>query len=360
MEAKIKKMIFHIPYKINKERLSGTNLRPTLLREAFEELGYDVEFVSGDGKERKKKIKEIKEKIKNGIKYEFLYSESSTMPTLLTEKNHIPKFVFLDFNFFSFCKKNNIKIGLFYRDIHWNFSQYKVSYFKKKIARIFYIYDLFVYNKLVDILFLPSLKMKDYIPINLKMKIYENFPGSNKEPLKFSEHSKLNLIYIGGTGKLYNYELILETVNNNCDYFNLSITTRKEEYLKNYGEKKIYNKNIRINFSNTKKLDTFDIGILYLEPIAYWEFAVPLKLFDYIALNIPILGVKNTFVGKFIEENDIGWAIEYNKEELEKKLLFLYNNRNEIYKKIEKLKIFREKNTWKERAKQLSEVLETK
>ncbi len=37
-------------------------------------------------KKEEKKIKKIKSNIKEGIKYDFLYSESSTEPTLLTEK----------------------------------------------------------------------------------------------------------------------------------------------------------------------------------------------------------------------------------------------------------------------------------
>ena len=105
-----KRIIFHIPFKIDKKRLSGTNIRPVKLLNAFKELGYTVDFISGYGEERKKTIEQIKQNIKNGIKYEFLYSESSTMPTLLTEKNHFPRYPFLDFNFFKFCKNNGIKI----------------------------------------------------------------------------------------------------------------------------------------------------------------------------------------------------------------------------------------------------------
>lgn len=72
----------------------------------------------------KKSINKIKSLIEAGEKFDFCYSESSTMPTLLTEKNHLPSHPFLDFSFFKYLKKNNIKIGLFYRDIHWMFDFY--------------------------------------------------------------------------------------------------------------------------------------------------------------------------------------------------------------------------------------------
>ena len=81
--------------------------------------------VSGYAKERKKRFDEIKTQVKNGVKFDFLYSESSTMPTILTEPHHMPIHPFVDFSLFRFCKKNGIKIGLFYRDIYWKFDIYK-------------------------------------------------------------------------------------------------------------------------------------------------------------------------------------------------------------------------------------------
>ena len=95
-----KRMIFHVPNYIDLEAKSGSNIRPIKMINAFKEIGYDVDVVMGYASERKSKIKEIKNNIKNGVKYDFLYSESSTMPTLLTEKNHLPTHPFLDFSFF--------------------------------------------------------------------------------------------------------------------------------------------------------------------------------------------------------------------------------------------------------------------
>ena len=110
---KEKRCIFHIPNYIDKTSKSGSSVRPQMMIKAFEEIGYHVDYVMGYGKERKSQIEKIKRNIRNGVKYEFLYAENSTTPTLLTEKNHIPKYPFLDFGFFKFCKKYGIKIGLF-------------------------------------------------------------------------------------------------------------------------------------------------------------------------------------------------------------------------------------------------------
>lgn len=165
MKNQTKRCIFHIPNYIDLNRKSASNIRPFKMIKAFQDIGYQVDCVMGYGRERKKSIKEIKKNIKNGVKYDFLYSESSTMPTLLTEKNHLPTHPLLDFGFFKFCKKYNIKIGLFYRDIHWKFDMYKknVPFVKRNIAKMFYKYDLYKYNKLVNVLYIASERVEQYI-----------------------------------------------------------------------------------------------------------------------------------------------------------------------------------------------------
>ena len=127
------KIIFHIPLPLDEIAQSGSRIRPLKMLSAFENLGFEVNIVSGYGKQRKTKIKSLINRIKKGEKFDFIYSESSTQPTLLTEKHHYPTFPNLDFNFFKFCKKNGIKISLFYRDIQWRFPFYGegVNFWKK-------------------------------------------------------------------------------------------------------------------------------------------------------------------------------------------------------------------------------------
>ena len=169
---KEKRCIFHIPNYIDKTSKSGSSVRPQMMIKAFEEIGYHVDYVMGYGKERKSQIEKIKRNIRNGVKYEFLYAENSTTPTLLTEKNHIPKYPFLDFGFFKFCKKYGIKIGLFYRDVYWKFPLYKqgVSFGKRMVTLPMFYYDLKKYKRYVDILYLPSKRMKKYVDIPIICK----------------------------------------------------------------------------------------------------------------------------------------------------------------------------------------------
>ena len=68
---------------------------------AFETIGYEVETVVGYVAERLKAINRIKQEVKLGKHYDFIDSESSTMPDLLTEVHHYPVYPFLDFGFFT-------------------------------------------------------------------------------------------------------------------------------------------------------------------------------------------------------------------------------------------------------------------
>ena len=99
------RIIFHHPLPLRLNSSSASGIRPVRMLEAFRQLGYEVDVVAGYSSERKKIIKKIKQKIENGVKYDFIYSESSTMPTVLTDKHHLPLNPFLDFGFLFFVKK---------------------------------------------------------------------------------------------------------------------------------------------------------------------------------------------------------------------------------------------------------------
>lgn len=78
-------------------------------------------LITGYAKERAEKIKSLKKEIQQGLKLEFMYSESSIMPTLLTEKHHFLTPPFLYFSFIKYIKAHNSPISSFYREIYWEF-----------------------------------------------------------------------------------------------------------------------------------------------------------------------------------------------------------------------------------------------
>lgn len=359
-----KRCIFHIPYKVSPDIVSGSHIRPLKMLNAFKNIGYDVDVVMGYGQEREESIKNIKKNIENGVKYDFLYAESSTMPTLLTEKNHIPKYPFLDFSFFKYCKSHNIKIGLFYRDIHWKFEQYKnnVGTAKRIISTMFYNYDLKKYKELVDVLYLPSKEMFKYLEIDFNGKIEELPPGSEKNDsvdlVKYKSDDYLNIFYVGGIStELYDIRELFK-VANELPWIKLTVCCREGDWNNVADAYSNYlNERISIIHKSGEELYPYvkkaDILNLFIRPTEYWEFAVPVKLFTYISYKKPIISAKNTVTGNFVEKNNIGWSIDYSKEELIKMLTELKNNRKEILEKTSNMEKVLEENTWNSRAKKV-------
>ncbi|EKT4485824.1 hypothetical protein JGK44_000199 [Shewanella algae] len=353
-----KKMIFHHPLPIDPNATSASGIRPRRMIEAFEAIGYEVFTVTGYSTERKESIKKIKRLILNGSKFEFVYSESSTMPTLLTDPNHLPLRPRLDFSFFSFLKKNGIKIGLFYRDIYWLFEGYGdgVNPLKALIAKLFYRYDLKQYHKYVYKLFLPSLKMGEYIPY-VDPRCFQALPPGHSEeniPSKKLTHEKLNLLYVGGMSGHYQMHKLFEAMAS-LPNVNLTICTRDSEWelVKNEYELSPLNNISVVHQSGSELYKLFsvaDIALLFVKPQIYREFAAPVKLYEYIGHKKPIISSAGTLTGDFIALNNIGWSIDYSACALITLLNELYLDKSAFESVNKCLTDLHEQHSWKSRA----------
>ena len=361
----MKRIIFHVPYFVDKNRHSGSHIRPFKMIQAFKNIGYDVDVVIGYGQSREESINKIKENINNGVIYEFCYSESSTMPTLLTEKNHLPTHPFLDFGFFKFLKEHNIKIGLFYRDSHWLFDQYKnsVSKFKRIFTTFFYKYDLKKYKKYVDVIYMPDKKMNDYLPTDLGNNIQDLPPAIDEYEINKSNNhlDKLNIFYVGGLGELYNLEMFLKVIKE-LDFVDLTLCTRKDEWdnVKNNYEKYLTPR-IKIIHGGPEEykpyIESSNLALLFVKPNEYWKFAIPVKLFEYMKFSKPIIAVKNTATSRIIENYNIGFTEEYNEFALKNLLIKINENLTNLDLIHDNFKNAIKENTWDSRARKVSSDL---
>lgn len=361
-------IIFHLPYMPEVKRPSGSQLRPLKMLDAFRSLGYNVDVVMGDGKQRKRQIRRIKDKIRKGVRYSFLYSESSTMPTLLTDKHHLPLNPFLDFSFIKFCKNRDIKTGVFYRDIYWAFEVYKskLPFYKFYYTRVFYKYDLKKYNRVFDKVYLPSIEMAKHVPIVYKDKFDSLPPGHDNIDLQnvlIKEKSKkgIRLLYVGGVNPNYQLHLLLEVVRRKRG-FELILCTRKKDWdeIKEEYEPLLAN-NIKIVHLTGKELvDMYkeaDIAMLFVKPSMYRNFAFPIKLIEYIGYGKPIIASRETLAGSFVKQNDIGWTIDYSEKALEDLLLRIEKDVEVIDKKVANVLKIKNYHSWINRAKKVESDL---
>lgn len=366
-----KRCIFHIPNHIDLNGSSGSNVRPMKMLKAFQEIGYDVDYIMGYGKERKQKINKIKENINKGIQYDFMYSESSTMPTLLTEKNHLPLYPNLDFGFMNFCKRHGIKIGLFYRDIQWKFDIYKknVAWYKKCISIPMYRYDLYKYGKILDKFYLTSpavsVHLREYPDLLKRMDSLP--PGCEKIDITDEKRKIgkcLKIFYVGGVSRIYDMTLFLKVVSRMPD-IELVLCCKEKEWKENKDRyKKYLTSNIKIVHEMGEGLEKYyrwtDMCCAFAGKGVYMSMAMPIKVFEYLGHAKPIIGTADTEAGRFIEKNEIGWSVPYDETALRERIELILKSPAEFYAIKENLNKVREKNLWTVRAAKVVRDLASK
>ncbi len=363
----MKNCIFYLPYKLDPHGMGARMLRPRKMIEAFREIDYEVFVISGFSEERKERIKEVKNRINEGVKYDFMYTESSTMPTLLTDPHHLPLHPFFDFNFFNYLKCRGIKIGLFYCDIYWKFDTYGsgLSWWKKQAAIKCYEYDIKNYKQCLTKFYVPDMKVCKYVNENNLTEIASELPpGSdnikiihrNFQNRSFSKQP-LQIFYVGGLGNQYQISELVKAVYNVTET-ELTICCREQEW---ETEKNNFTSwlcdRITVVHKNSDELEPFyekaDICSLMFKPDIYREMAKPFKAYEYLAHELPVISTKGTGIGTFVEQNRIGWNIEFSSMAIEKTLCNIIARPELLHDRSMNCKKVKAKNLWVCRANQV-------
>ena len=199
-----KRMIYHHPLPLADNATSASGIRPVQMKRAFEKLGYEVWDVTGFTKERAHHAADVRHALRHGTRFDFCYSESSTMPMSMTNPNHLPTRPFLDLSLFRTLRRHGIPVGHFLRDIYWRFPDYRqsVAFPKREAALLAYQWDMWVLRHHVDHVFLPSPEMAEHV--NLGRTPFTALPPGHDypEPLD-GPTSGLSLFYVGGIGAHY-------------------------------------------------------------------------------------------------------------------------------------------------------------
>lgn len=356
-------MIYHIPYAFSENPSTGSSIRPVRMLEAFISLGYRVEVVAGTSKERSVQISRLKKRITGGEKFEFLYSESHTMPTALTEADHLPRRPLMDLAFLRFVHRRQIKVGLFYRDVYWRFPEYRER-LKPLIhwaTRTLYRMDLLAYRSSVDALYLPSLAMGEYVPWVPKNRHRPLPPGGevrNPVAREGSDKKDLHLLYVGGLGGYYNLEGCVSAVAAS-KHARLTICTREAEWQQLAARyEPLMNERIRIVHESGSGLELYyaqaDLCMLFIEPSVYRAFAAPIKFAEYIGFAKPVIVNTGTNVAEFVADHGNGWTIPFETPALTE-LLDRLSASPELLSQAKDIALtLRHENTWLARAREVA------
>ncbi len=363
----MKRCIYFYPQPIAENPSAGSALRPYQMLQAFRDIGYEVDAVIGYGAQRKEKIRKVSENIKNGVQYDFMYCENVNTPMLLTDKDHIPRHPFMDFRFFKLCRRYHIPIGLFYRDVYWKFPLFSktVSWLKRAILIPLYTYDLTQYRKWLNVLYLPTFRMQQYVMQNFYSR--ELPPGGVLRPESYecrrnrSVGENLKVFYVGSTSELYDNKKLFQAVQETPGV-HLTVCTHQKQWEQCQSDYAPYmcdritivhhsGEALRAHYENT------DVAAYCLNHDEYLDMAMPIKVFEAISYGTPLVATSIHSIAQLIRKNDVGWVTETSVDGIKKILEYLRDHPEEIRAKTENTIRMAMSSTWRCRAQQVAQEL---
>ena len=359
------RMIFHAPYPLDPQAKSASGIRPVRMRQAFVKLGYQVFDLTGTPAQRKRRLRALRTLIRQGVEFDFCYSESATIPNAVAGKKHFPPHPLLDADVFATCKRAGIPAGVFYRDIYWAFPDYveRVGWPLATAMRGLYLADLVAYRCFLKKVFLPSLHMGEHIPVVPAERFEALPPGGETVDLGGAEYDgerNLELLYIGGLGGHYQLGKAVRAVEG-LHGVRLTICTSSQCW--NKARKDIGNlpDNVRVVHESGAGLiglyKVADVCMLFVEPHEYWDFAVPVKLFEYVGHGKPVICSQGIFPESFVRSEGVGWVIGYEVDQLRSLIKQLISDPNLVAAVRNHVRSKRELFTWEARANQAAQAL---
>jgi glycosyltransferase involved in cell wall biosynthesis len=320
--------------------------------------------VTGYVGERKKAIEQIKREVAAGRQIDFVYSESSTVPTLLAVGNYVRPF--LDFGFLKWCREQAIPVGLFYRDFYWRFGgPFSWPWYKRTIANFFYRYDWLKYPQLVDHLFLPSLAVHDMLHGKFPESRVSTLPPGCDVPNSLGPTKggtgRLELFYVGGiTPPLYDLRPAVEAIRNLEGVF-LTLCCRKDDWQQGQSYYvPLDPTRVRVVHESGEALEALyqnaDLFVPFRRSHPYLDLAMPVKLFEALGHALPIVTTAGTEAARFVTREGIGWAVS-SQQEFVDLLRQLKASPHEIQTRRDRMRQVREHHTWPVRAKQVMDTL---
>jgi hypothetical protein len=298
----------------------------------------------------------------------FILNESSTTPIFLTERNHVPKALLLDFRFFQRIHALSIPIGMFYRDIHWRLKEYKrwVALYKRAVTIPCYWLEWFAYRRWVDQLFLPSLMMAEALPTAWPAhRISALPPGCREDGQSSDRHppvpGMVRLFYVGGvTPPIYDIQPLVHLIRG-VDGISLTICCPEAEWEKAQAYYSVSESlNISVVHASGDGLRPYyaqaDVSIFFPRPHPYLRFAMPVKLFEAIEYGIPVIIYGDSEASRLVDSEGIGWSAT-GIEQLHQLLLHLQENPQEITAAQKRVKSAQPRHTWAHRARTAADVL---
>ena len=320
-----RRCIFYRPYPLDESSRSGSGMRPAAMLRAFRQLGYEVDVVAGRAAERKRLARDVRGRLASGVRYDFLYAEPPSTPTLLTEPHHLPTHPLTDYGLLLACRSHRVPVLLFYRDVHWRLPDYRrtVGWPKYLVLRPFLELDLVAYRRLTDALLVPDERMLPRIARWAAAKPHwTSPPGFDSAETLHARHDDggpPRLFYVGGVEPpVYDLMPLLRgsaaAIAAGVKH-TLTICARKPEWARGghiYAAALGAHVKVVHNNSRDELLElyaTHDISVMPFGTLNS-DWAMPIKFPEAIGMGLALLAGTGTAVGEIVERERTGWLVD--------------------------------------------------
>ena len=365
-------MVFHAPFPLQPDRVAASMLRPLAMRQAFADLGYRIMDVTGYAAQRRRAMARVRAAIAAGSRIEFVYSENATIPNALTEPRHLPVHPVLDAAVFRHCQRSGVPVGVFYRDVYWRFPRFRegINPILEAGLQVAYRSELMAFDKVGLHLFLPSQAMARHVPHVGRARMSALPPGApDVEPSGAcgqddggDDGGDLELLFVGVLQDNYRLDACFRAVTSTPGT-RVTLCVRQEtwEASREHYAPLLPEGRAQVVHRSGPELEPLyrraDLGVLFSEPNPYWDFAVPYKLYEYLAHELPVIAVRGTQTGRLVEEMGIGWVLDYDAGALRDLLRRLREAPEEIEAVRRRMREVLPDQTWKARARTVAQVL---
>jgi glycosyltransferase involved in cell wall biosynthesis len=356
----MKSVLFHHPLPLIGDASSGSRLRPARMLRAFKNLGYEVVSICGYAAERAASLRRIERDMAAGKRFEFCYSESSTMPYALTEPHHLPLHGELDLDFFRSLKRCGVPLGIYYRDGQWRLPEYLgkgLRRLKGLAARVFYRRELAAIESLADRLYVPSEEFAAWMGFSPEAAVRALPPGGERRPRRDKSDRPYAMLYVGGVAPpIYDLSPFLETARL-MPMERFLVVCRAGEWGRLASTGNIP-ANVHPEHAGADALDSFydesRFFSLLVSDTEYFSIALPVKLFEAIGREMPVIAIRGGAAARFVEEEGLGWCVDSASEAAALLERLSRGEGREIALVREALSRAAEKNTWESRAAQVA------
>ncbi len=343
---------------------SGSSVRPQMMYEAFRSLGWEVKLLQTQQNkraERRAAVQEVSRWLDEGNRPDFCYVESPSGPIFnLCDKILLRK-----------IHKLGIKIGYFYRDAAFRFDEVFIKGQKTPkqhaIAALSEL-DVKFLERTADIVYLPTKTMMKYFQFPCMMALPPACTGSIETKAGHDACGR-RCIYVGGVSKRYGTDILLGAFallnDKEEDEYTLTLVCRESEA--GYIPQQYRNKPWLhiVHASGKESLAPFykaaDLALYPIEKNAYNDFALSVKLLEYLEFGLPVVAVDCTETKRFIEQFGTGLVCKSDAADFAEKVRELLSD-PQLYAlcALNVQKAAESGNLWTDRAKQIARDLTKK